>query len=90
MMAGKALLGSDGGRVIVMSASGCLVGGGSLKPRDQVTLYNTNKESTLFKHTDQHEYYQRIGKSALKDRVTIDLVLGVKSESESIDLASLS
>ena len=64
-------------------------GVGCLKSRSDQKLFNTDQEKTLFAHTPAHDFYTKLGRQALQERVTFDIYLGVQSASESIDLASL-
>jgi hypothetical protein len=61
MSAAKQLLGSEGGRVLVFSSNICSIGSGCIKTRDQIKLYNTDQEKTLFGHTSDHDFYQKLG-----------------------------
>ena len=44
----KQLLGQEGGRIMVFGSGMCQLGLGALKTRDDVKVYNSDKEKLLF------------------------------------------
>jgi protein transport protein SEC24 len=84
------LLEKSGGRIVAFSSNGCTRGVGSLKSRDKVLEYNTSDELNLFKHTKEHDFYVKLGQKCVEKHIAVDLYLGVSTNLESHDLASLS
>jgi protein transport protein SEC24 len=74
---------------MVFGSGMCQLGIGALKSRDDPMVYNSDKEKLLFQHTTENDFYKHFGNKCLKNRITLDLYLGVPSASESIDLASM-
>jgi len=85
----KQMLNGVGGEVVLFASKISDVGAGKLKSRNVYASYNKDEEKTLFEHTKEHDYYLKLGRQALHDRVTFNIYLGVQQANETVDLASL-
>lgn len=83
------MLNGVGGEVVLFSSKISDIGAGTLKSRNFFATYNKDEEKTLFEHTKEHDFYSKLGRQALIDRVTFNIYLGVQTTNESVDLASL-
>jgi hypothetical protein len=71
------MLNGVGGEVILFASKISDTGVGILKSRNFYANYNKDEEKTLFEHTKEHDYYLKLGRQALNDRVTFNIYLGV-------------
>ena len=83
------MLNGVGGEDVLFAWNISSIGAGALKSRNFFTSYNKDEEKLLFEHTKDHDYYLKLGRQALTDRVTFNIYLGVQTTNESVDLASL-
>ena len=81
------LLGKSSGKVLWFLMDIPWTGYGALKSRNQYSLYNGNKENTLYKPDENAKAYFDMQNICIKDKVTVDIFACTQTD---VDLATLS
>jgi len=69
--AGARLLEAYGGKMMIVTSSLCNMGTGKLEPRNDIKLYNTNKEQTLL--VPNGSYYEKLATMCAQLKVSVDI-----------------